>query len=435
MATRLLESLKLSHHMNTIPRTQPQPASDRAPIAQCYQQVRDLTLELCSTLTPEDMTVQSMPDASPAKWHLAHSSWFFENFLLTPHLKGYQLFNPQFAHLFNSYYYSVGSMHPRPERGLLSRPGVAEIRQYRAHVDEYMHRLLEAHGDQPELIFLTTLGVNHEQQHQELLLMDIKHLFFCNPVKPAWRELPMPPDTAAIPLKFISRSEGLLTVGHAGNGFAFDNETPRHRVFVQAHSLANRLTTNSEYLEFIRAAGYTTPELWLSDGWTNVQREGWNRPLYWNQDMTTEFTLAGERELDWHAPVSHLSYYEADAFARWAGARLPTEMEWESLAAGEPVAGNLLENGAFHPRAAANASKQLFGDVWEWTASSYSPYPGFKPLAGSLGEYNGKFMANQMVLRGGCCLTPREHIRASYRNFFYPQQRWQFAGLRLARDA
>jgi len=422
--------------MNTVPRSGPLPAIAHKPITHRYQQVRDLTIGLCVTLTSEDMTVQSMPDTSPAKWHLAHSSWFFENFLLVPHLKGYRPFDKQFNYLFNSYYLTVGScMHPRPERGLLSRPGVDEIRRYREHVDEHMHRLLEAHSGEPELIFLTTLGLNHEQQHQELLLMDIKHLFSRNPRKPAWRDLPAPEFALTLPLKYISRPEGLSAIGHAGNGFAFDNETPRHRVFIQAYSLANRLTTNGEYREFIRAGGYTTPDLWLSDGWTVLQRYGWNRPLYWNQDMTAEFTLGGERNLDPHAPVCHLSYYEADAFARWAGARLLTEMEWESYAADQLVEGNLLESFGFHPAPAGAGANQLFGDVWEWTASSYAPYPGFKPLAGSLGEYNGKFMVNQMVLRGGSCVTPREHVRASYRNFFYPQQRWQFAGLRLAKAA
>ncbi len=421
--------------MNTVPRSQPLPSSERTPIAQRYQPIRDLTVELCRTLTPEDMTVQSMPDASPAKWHLAHSSWFFENFLLVPHLKGYRLFNQQFNYLFNSYYYTISNMHPRPERGLLTRPGVAEVLRYREHVDEYMHRLLEANAGEPEYIFLTTLGINHEQQHQELLLMDIKHLFSRSPLRPAWRELQSPAHKTVMPLKYISRPEGLSVIGHAGGSFAFDNETPQHRVFIQAHSLANRLTTNGEYREFIRAGGYTSPELWLSDGWVTVKRESWNGPLYWDQDMTKEFTLAGERELDLEAPVCHLSYYEADAFARWAGARLPTEMEWESFAANQPVQGNLLESGKFHPATADSGTNQLFGDVWEWIASSYAPYPGFKPLAGSLGEYNGKFMVSQMVLRGGCCVTPREHVRASYRNFFYPQQRWQFAGLRLARDA
>jgi ergothioneine biosynthesis protein EgtB len=432
VTTRLLENRELLQHMNTVSRTQPTP--DATTIAHHFQQVRDLTLDLCKTLTPEDMTIQSMPDASPAKWHLAHSSWFFENFLLVPHLKGYRLFNPNFNHLFNSYYYSVGSMHPRPERGLLSRPGVDEVVRYRAHVDEHIHKLLETRSSEPELRFLTTLGLNHEQQHQELLLMDIKHLFFCSPLKPAWRELPAPLYKSAIPLKYIHRTEGLSAIGHVGNDFAFDNETPRHRIFIQAHVVANRLTTNGEYREFIRAGGYTTPNLWLSDGWSMVQKEGWTGPLYWKPDMTAEFTLGGERELDPDAPVCHLSYYEADAFARWASARLPTEMEWESLAADQPVQGNLLESGKFHTAPAEPGNGQFFGDAWEWTASSYSPYPGFKPLGGSLGEYNGKFMANQMVLRGGCCITPREHVRASYRNFYYPQQRWQFAGVRLAKD-
>jgi ergothioneine biosynthesis protein EgtB len=420
--------------MNTVPRTPPLPDTGSMPIAQHYQQLRDLTVELCRTLTPEDMTAQSMPDASPAKWHLAHSSWFFEKFLLTPHLERYRPFDPQFNHLFNSYYYTVGSMHPRPERGLLTRPGIDKIISYRAHVDEHLRRLLETYTGEPELEFLTILGLNHEQQHQELLLMDIKHLFSRNPSKPAWRELPETARTPANPLKFIDRPEGLLAIGHTGNGFAFDNEIPRHRVYIQGHGLANRLTTNGEFREFMRAGGYSSPELWLSDGWATVQKQGWNRPLYWNEDLTQEFTLSGERELDLDAPVCHLSYYEADAFARWAGARLPTEAEWESFAADQPVRGNLLESGKYHPAAAEPGNSQLFGDVWEWTASSYSPYPGFKPLAGSLGEYNGKFMVNQMVLRGGCCVTPCNHVRASYRNFFYPQQRWQFAGLRLAKE-
>jgi ergothioneine biosynthesis protein EgtB len=421
--------------MNIAPRAQSSVAADLNPIAQHYQQVREITLELCRTLTAEDMALQGMPDASPTKWHLAHSSWFFENFLLTPHLKNYRPFDARFGYLFNSYYYSVGSMHPRPERGLLSRPGVEEITHYRSHVDENMHKLLETRGTEPQLAFLTTLGINHEQQHQELLLMDIKYLFFCNPLRPAWRELPASAPSKTAPLQYISRPGGLLHIGQAGDGFAFDNETPRHRVFIRPYSLANRLITNSEYRGFIHAGGYSAPALWLSDGWATVLREGWNRPLYWNQDMTAEFTLAGAREMDGNAPVCHLSYYEADAFARWAGARLPQEAEWESFAADQPVEGNLLESCIFHPRAAANGDSQLFGDVWEWTASSYAPYPGFRPLAGSLGEYNGKFMSNQMVLRGGCCITPREHVRASYRNFFYPQQRWQFAGLRLAKDA
>src|SRR5487761_531442 len=419
--------------MNIAPRTQPMPAFDCTQSVRRYQQVRDVTTELCRNLTPEDMALQSMPDASPAKWHLAHSSWFFEHFLLAPYLKDYRPFDPQFNYLFNSYYYTVGGMHPRSERGLLSRPGVAEVAHYRAHVDEHMHKLLGARGREPELAYLATLGLNHEQQHQELLLMDIKHLFARNPLQPRWREPPAPVSTSALPLKFIPRPEGLLPIGHAGSDFAFDNETPRHRVFIQAHALANRLTTNNDYLEFIRAGGYSAPALWLSDGWATLQREGWNRPLYWNQDMTAEFTLGGERELASHAPVCHVSYYEADAFARWAGARLPTEAEWESMAAeqGSPD-GNFQDSGWLHPRADVEGvgMRQLFGDVWEWTSSAYLGYPGFRASPGTLGEYNGKFMCGQWVLRGGSCATPGAHIRASYRNFFHPADRWQFMGLR-----
>lgn len=421
--------------MHIVPDAQPLKAEDTPTLTDRYRAVRDLSVELCRSLSSEDMTVQSMPDASPAKWHLAHTSWFFEQFLLQPHLKGYRPFHPQFDFLFNSYYYSVGSMHPRPQRGLITRPGTAQIMDYRAHVDQHMQELLVARTPGVELAFLTTLGLNHEQQHQELLLMDIKHLFSCNPLKPAWRDLPATADATPTPLKFISRPEGMYQIGHAGKDFAFDNETPRHRVFIQSHSLANRLTSNAEYLEFIRSGGYTTSSLWLSDGWATLQREGWNRPLYWHKDLEHEFTLGGERELNPHAPVCHLSFYEADAYARWTGARLPTEAEWESFAADQPLTGNFLDSGVFQPLPAEAGASQLFGDVWEWTASSYAPYPGFKPLAGSLGEYNGKFMSSQMVLRGGCCVTPPAHMRASYRNFFYPQQRWQFAGLRLAREA
>ena len=415
----------------------PQPISaDAQPIAALsdrFRAVRALSVDLCRTLAPEDMVVQSMPDASPAKWHLAHTTWFFETFILIPRAPDYRPIHPQYAYLFNSYYYGAGRMYPRPERGLLSRPTVADILAYREHVNEHMQRLLQRHAGDPQLEFLVTLGLNHEQQHQELLLTDIKHLFSLNPLKPAWRKLPAPTPRAAPALEFIARPEGLCQIGHAGVGFAFDNETPRHRVVLRAHALANRPVTTSEYREFIRAGGYTKPQLWLSDGWTTVQRESWARPLYWNADLTTEFTLAGERELDPGAPICHVSYYEADAFARWAGARLPTEVEWEAFAAEHPVSGNFLDSGRFHP--AASGTPHIYGDVWQWTASAYAPYPGFKPLAGTLGEYNGKFMANQLVLRGGSCATPAGHVRASYRNFFYPQQRWQFMGLRLARDA
>lgn len=406
-----------------------------AVLAEHYRRVRAVTADLCQTLTPEDMTVQSMPDASPAKWHLAHTTWFFERFLLSAHLPGYRVFHPQFDYLFNSYYNTVGTMHPRPQRGLLSRPGVAEILAYRAHVDATMPVLLAQAETDAALAFLITLGLNHEQQHQELLLTDIKHLLSLNPFAPAWRKLAPLVCGTSVELKYISRPAGLVEIGHRGEDFAFDNELPRHRVYLNAHALAQRPVSNAEYRDFIRAGGYATPELWLSDGWATVQRLGWNRPLYWSADLNAEFTLGDLRELDPAAPVVHVSYYEADAFARWAGARLPTEAEWETLAAEQAVQGNLLEQGNYHPVSAQTAvSYQLYGDCWEWTASPYVSYPGFKPLAGSLGEYNGKFMSGQMVLRGGSCVTPQSHIRSSYRNFFPPDARWQFSGLRLARD-
>jgi ergothioneine biosynthesis protein EgtB len=401
-----------------------------------YAAVRALTVDLCRGLGPEDAALQSMADASPAKWHLAHSSWFFETFLLGPCLPDYRVFHPDFAYLFNSYYNAVGEMHPRPQRGLLSRPTFAEVLGYRHHVDHHMQALLQSQDDDPALHALLELGLNHEQQHQELLLMDIKHLFSLNPLRPAWRSLPRVPAVHAAALKYLPRPAGQVSIGHGGQGFAFDNETPRHPQLLAAHALANRPVTNAEYREFIQDGGYEKPALWMSDGWTLVQREGWQRPLYWDGDLSSnsEFTLAGPREIAPQAPVCHVSWYEADAFARWAGVRLPTETEWESLAAEQSLTGNFLDMGLLQP-APAGGSLQMFGDVWEWTASPYTSYPGFKPLAGSLGEYNGKFMANQMVLKGGACVTPADHLRASYRNFFYPQQRWQFGGLRLARDA
>jgi len=416
------------------PRLATPPASTPSLVEQ-YRAVRAESEALCRSLAPEDMVVQSMPDASPAKWHLAHTSWFFEHFVLEPYRSGYRPFHPAYGYLFNSYYYSVGTMHPRPARGLLTRPSVAEVLAYRRHVDAELQELLEKRPA-PEAAARVTLGLNHEQQHQELLLTDIKHLFAQNPLEPAWRELAPPPAAPARPLKYLPRPAGLVSIGHAGDGFAFDNETPRHQAFVGAHTLASRPVSNGDYAEFIRAGSYREPRLWLADGWATIQREGWQRPLYWSEDMTSEFTLGGRRTLDANAPVCHLSYYEADAYARWAGARLPTEAEWESHAADLAVDGNLLETGYFHPAAGtADGPAQFYGDVWEWTASPYSAYPRFQSLTGSLGEYNGKFMANQLVLRGGSCVTPASHIRATYRNFFYPQQRWQFTGLRLAKDA
>ena len=405
-------------------------------LAQRYAAVRSLTEDLCRSLTPEDMVVQAMADASPAKWHLAHTSWFFENFLLQPLADRYHTFHPSYGFLFNSYYNTVGSMHARPARGLLSRPTVAEVLRYRRHVDEHMGKLLQAREGDTDLATLVTLGLNHEQQHQELLLTDIKYLFGINPLKPAWRQLPHPPSPSAASLKYQLRPEGLMSIGHSGAGFAFDNETPRHQVLVPPYKLAQRPVSNGEYREFVRAGGYTTPELWLADGWSTLQREGWSRPLYWNEDMNAEFTLGGLRDLNVNAPVCHVSGYEADAYARWAGARLPSEAEWEGVARELPVTGNLLDSGLCQPAAVSDSGlTQMFGDVWEWTRSAYAAYPGFKPLAGSLGEYNGKFMANQWVLRGGSCVTPAGHVRASYRNFFYLHQRWQFTGIRLAQDA
>jgi ergothioneine biosynthesis protein EgtB len=421
-------------HATTL-RRQPAAPGELRSLADAYTAVRSLTLELCRGLAAEDMVVQSMPDASPAKWHLAHTSWFFEHFVLEPQVPGYRVFHPDYGYLFNSYYNTVGAMHPRPARGLLSRPLVAEVLRYREHVDGHLLELIGRRKDDAVLTALITLGLNHEQQHQELLLMDIKHLFSLNPLKPAWRESPRPAAQKPGPLKYLPQPGGLFPIGHGGEDFAFDNETPRHQELIPDHAIATRPVSNAEYREFIRAGGYRTSELWLSDGWTTVQREGWDRPLYWSADMTAEFTLGGMREIETGAPVVHVSYYEADAYARWAGARLPTEAEWESLAAEQSVTGNFMDSGLFQPASSAtDGLTQLYGDVWEWTASPYMAYPGFKPLAGSLGEYNGKFMANQLVLRGGCCVTPVGHLRASYRNFFYPHQRWQFSGLRLAKD-
>ena len=400
-----------------------------------FRQVRQQTLALCAGLSAEDLMLQSMPDASPGKWHLAHTSWFFEQFVLGRD-PAYRPRDPAWFYLFNSYYESVGPMHARPQRGLLSRPSLDEVHGYRAYVDDAVSELIER-SDDAELAALVELGLQHEQQHQELLLTDIKHAFWCNPLRPAYREpLAISTATKAPPLHFVAGREGVVEIGHRGEGFAFDNETPRHRALLQPHALANRLVTNAEYLAFVREGGYREPGLWLSDGWATVQREGWQRPIYWQDGLSSEFTLAGIRALDPNEPVCHLSYYEAEAFARWAGARLPTEFEWEAAAQGVRVEGNLQDERRFHPRAAAGdtALLQLYGDAWEWTASPYVNYPGFRPLPGSLGEYNGKFMCGQWVLRGGSCVTPRDHLRASYRNFFPPQARWQFAGLRLGQD-
>jgi ergothioneine biosynthesis protein EgtB len=400
-----------------------------------YSRIRRVTLDICEPLQTEDFVVQSMPDTSPVKWHLAHTSWFFEQFLLKPLLTGYRAFHADFEYLFNSYYQSVGRMHERPQRGLLTRPTVDEVMRYRAHVDEHMQKLFRARPEDEKLLSVATLGVNHEQQHQELMLTDIKHLFSRNPLLPAYALGGASSDSAA-PMHFISFDGGIHEIGASGKHFCFDNELPRHRALVEPYALADRLVTNGEYLEFIRDGGYKRPEFWLSDGCSTVQREGWTRPIYWAESLDREFTLRGLLPLNSGAPACHISFYEADAFARWAGARLPSEAEWELAAESLPVIGNLLSSGALHPVAAGvqPGMKQMFGDVWEWTSSPYVAYPGYQAPPGALGEYNGKFMCNQVVLRGGSCVTPADHIRSSYRNFFYADARWQFMGVRLARN-
>ena len=408
-----------------------------------YQAVRGATRALCEPLSPEDCAAQSMPDASPAKWHLAHTTWFFETFVLERAQPGYRPFHAAFRVLFNSYYNSVGEQHPRPRRGLLTRPALDEVQAYRDHVDEHVAKLFENQAVDPELVARIVLGLAHEEQHQELILTDVKHLFSCNPLDPAYRRTPEAPRAALAPLEWRGFDEGVRWIGDGGPGFAFDNEGPRHRRFVERFEIASRPVTNGEFAAFVEDGGYARPELWLADGWAAVQERGWRAPLYWRRVAGgfRTLTLGGVRPLREDEPVCHVSFYEAEAYARWAGARLPGEAEWEVAAQALPVAGNFVESGLLHPAPAGAAQRpggapaQLFGDVWEWTASGYAPYPGFRPPPGALGEYNGKFMSNQLVLRGGSCVTPRSHVRATYRNFFHPHQRWQFSGIRLARDA
>jgi ergothioneine biosynthesis protein EgtB len=406
-----------------------------------YHEVRALTERLAEPLSAEDQTVQSMPDVSPTKWHRAHTSWFFETFLLEPQLPAYRAFDPAYGYLFNSYYEAVGDRYPRAERGHVSRPGVEEIGAYRRHVDGAMDELLER--DLPARIHdLVELGLHHEQQHQELLLMDVKHVLSCSPLGPAYLPgSPLNPRTAAPELDWHDHPGGLVEVGRdvGSAGFAFDNESPRHTVHLQPFALASRAVTCGEWMAFIDDGGYERPELWLSEGWATVTTQRWRAPLYWagDGDRREIFTLNGIRPVDPAAPVCHVSYFEADAYAHWAGARLPTEAEWEAVAAGhDPTAGRFLDLGVLHPQpapATPGGPAQLFGDVWEWTASPYTPYPGFRPAAGAVGEYNGKFMVNQQVLRGGSCVTPTGHLRPTYRNFFPAAARWPFTGLRLAR--
>ena len=404
-----------------------------AAISDRYRYVREQSLALIKELLPEDTVVQTMPDVSPTKWHLAHVTWFFERFVLEPGLKNYSRFDDNYHYLFNSYYYTAGQMHARPKRGFLSRPTLNQVLDYRSHVDTAMQQLLHTDATDKDIINVITLGLHHEQQHQELMLTDIKHVFSCNPIRPpVSTSLDSASTLQVAPYSYNEGEAGIRPIGFAGDGFAFDNETPRHNTLLHDHRIGNRLVTNGEYREFIQDGGYENSELWLSDGWATINERGWQRPLYWDEQLAREFTLGGERDIDDNAPVCHVSYYEADAFSRWSGARLPTEFEWEAAAEQHAVHGNFLESNYWHPL--ASQSPQYFGDVWEWTSSSYAPYPGFKPLQGSLGEYNGKFMCSQMTVRGGSCVSARDHIRASYRSFFYPDARWQFLGIRLAKD-
>ncbi len=424
---------------------------DRDAAIDRYRAVREWGLRLAAPLSAEDAQIQTMPDVSPTKWHLAHVTWFFETFLLHPQLPEYAAFDPDYGYLFNSYYEALGPRHARPQRGFLSRPSLAEILDYRAYVDTAMARLILEAPDPlwADLAPLVELGLHHEQQHQELLLTDIKHVLSCNPLNPAYADpAPAAAASAAPPLRWVAVPGGIHEIGHDGSGFAFDNEGPRHRVLLRDCRLASRPVTNGEFRDFVEDGGYAEPRHWLSDGWATVRQEGWAAPFYWRREDAgapwQEFTLHGLRPLDPAAPVAHLSFYEAAAYAAWADARLPSEAEWEVAASGLPRplerGANLLASGRLHPAAAAgdddgSGLRQMIGDVWEWTQSSYAPYPGFRAAEGAVGEYNGKFMCNQMTLRGGSCVTPPGHVRITYRNFFYPHQRWQFTGLRLAQDA
>jgi ergothioneine biosynthesis protein EgtB len=426
----------------TIAAAPARPLDATTALAARYHTVRAQTEHLCGPLELEDYVVSSMPDVSPTKWHLAHTSWFFETFVLAEHDPAYRSPDPRYAYLFNSYYVQAGERHCRAQRGLVTRPTVREVFAYRAHVDAAMRRLIDRIAGETlhPVVGLIELGLHHEQQHQELLLTDIKHVLWTNPLRPTYREVSdrRAPDIAT--LEWREFAGGVESIGHEGSGFAYDNEGPRHRVFLEPWRLASRPVTNGEYLEFVRDGGYSRPELWLSAGLATVRDRRWESPLYWEQDADgrwTEFTLGGTRVLDDAAladPVTHVSYYEADAYARWAGRRLPTEFEWEAAARGAPVEGRFVDAEHFHPRPAASGGglAQLYGDVWQWTQSAYVAYPNYRPSAGAIGEYNGKWMADQWVLRGASCATPRSHARTTYRNFFPSDARWQFTGIRLA---
>lgn len=422
---------------------------DRDDVLRAFRQTRQTTHRLCEPLSAEDMTVQVAEIASPTKWHLAHTTWFFETFILKRFEPGFEPYDPCFPLLFNSYYTRLGERHPRDRRGLLTRPGIGEVFAFRDTVDDRLARLLGScdGADLPEIVRFIRLGMEHERQHQELLITDIKLLLSENPIQPAYEQRDPEPSPPAERLEWARTSEGIVEIGRPiacdWDDFAHDNEAPRHRVFLEPFELASRPITNAEFLEFIEAGGYDSQLLWLDDGWSTVQREGWRRPLYWRREVDgswSEFTLFGRRPLDLHAPATHLSFYEADAFARWAGARLPTEHEWEAAASEHwdraAATGGFLESGDLHPRVGAPdlPLRGLAGSAWQWTRSAYEPYPGYAPPGGAEGEYNGKFMCNQIVLRGGSCVTPRDSVRVTYRNFFYPDARWQFTGVRLARS-
>ncbi|ARN82237.1 ergothioneine biosynthesis protein EgtB [Methylocystis bryophila] len=404
-------------------------------------ETRQLSVKLAAPLTAEDMVAQAMDDASPTKWHLAHATWFFETFVLAPRMPGYAIFDESFGYCFNSYYEQVGPRQPRPKRGVLTRPSLESVRAYREHVDVALEAFFALGLDEDDAAASALeIGINHEQQHQELMLTDVLALFAANPLRPSYGQPQPQKVTAAKRGWMIEYAGGVERIGYAGQGFAWDNEGPAHETLIHPFALADRAVTNGQFLEFVLDKGYEAASLWLSDGWAALNREGWRAPLYWEQrdDEWRAMTLQGMTRLDPAAPVAHVSYYEADAFARWAGRRLPTEFEWEIAARRAPEAANDLSSGALRPLPApssvAGAPRQMFGDVWEWTGSAYLPYPGYRPPLGALGEYNGKFMVGQHVLRGGSCVTPKGHARATYRNFFYPHQRWQFMGLRLAED-